>query len=251
MKNQIPRISTRGYYDLESGKTLKTASYFLYPFVKFAKLSDSKEITIMIHGLRNDKNSAVKKFEIAKRRLRQLGYKHPVIGFSYDSNTKGAHLKKYELKALRVGEIIARKNGKNLSKFILDFKKQNPRAKIRLIGHSLGSTVIVSAAENLAKKSNTRNILESVHFFGASIQSDSINRKKFGKALDLVVHSKIINYYSPWDEVLKYASEKYQVIDPIGLNGAKGKAISKYSQIKLKPKNHRFVSYAAVLKKFP
>ena len=67
----------------------------------------------MIHGLRNDKKAAVNKFAIAKRRLKQLRYMHPVIGFSYDSNTKGAYLRKYELKAIRVGELIARKNGKN------------------------------------------------------------------------------------------------------------------------------------------
>ena len=251
MQSKIPRISTRGYYDLATGKTLKTASYFLYPFVKFAKLTNAKEITIMIHGLRNDKNSAVKKFEIAKKRLNKLGYKHPVVGFSYDANTKGAHLKQYELKALRVGETIAKKNGKNLSKFILDFKKQNPKAKIRLIGHSLGSRVIVSTAENLAKSSKNKDILEAVYFFGASIQSDSMNPKKSGKILEKAVRSKIVNYYSPWDEVLKYANDKYQVIDPLGLYGAKGKIVSKYSQIKLRPKNHRFVSYAAVLKKFP
>ncbi|HET6517119.1 MAG TPA: DUF726 domain-containing protein [Nitrosopumilaceae archaeon] len=251
MKNKIPRISTRGYYDLKTGKTLKTDSYFLYPKKSFDKLSGTKEITIMIHGLRNDKKAAVNKFTIAKRRLKQLRYKHPVVGFSYDSNTKGAHLKKYELKALRVGETIARKNGKNLAQFIVDFKKQNPQTKIRLIGHSLGSTVIISTAQNLAQKSKNKNIIESVHFFGASIQSDSIHPKKYGKILKNIIHSKIVNYYSPWDEVLKYADEKYQVINPLGLYGAKGKTISKYFQIKLKPKNHRFVSYAAVLKKFP
>jgi len=203
----------------------------------------------MIHGLRNDKKAAVNKFAIAKRRLKQLRYKHPVIGFSYDSNTKGAHLRKNELKALRVGELIARKNGKNLSQFIMDFKKQNPQTKIRLIGHSLGSAVIVSTIQNLARKQ--KNIVESVHFFGASIQSDSINPKKHGKDLQKVVRSKIVNHYSPWDEVLKYAHDKYQIINPLGLYGAIGKTVSKYSQIKLKPKNHRFVSYAAVLKRFP
>jgi len=234
---------------LGNGKTVKTASYFLYPKKSFDRLSSAKEITIMIHGLRNDKKAAAGKFAIAKRRLKQLGYKHPVIGFSYDSNTKGAHLRKNELKALRVGELIARKNGKNLSQFIMDFKKQSPQTKIRLIGHSLGSTVIVSTIQNLARKQ--KNIVESVHFFGASIQSDSINPKKHGKDLQKVVHSKIVNYYSPWDEVLKYASDKYQIINPLGLYGAIGKTVSKYSQIKLKPKNHRFVSYAAVLKRFP
>lgn len=250
MKNQIPRISTRGYYDLESGKTLKTASYFLYPKNSFEKLSGKKEITIMIHGLRNNKNDAVNKFLIAKKRLKQLGYKHPVIGFSYDSNTKGAHLKKFELKALRIGEMIARKNGKNLSRFIVDYKKKNPQTNIRLIGHSLGSTVIKSTIQHLAKKQKNKDIIESVHFFGASISSNSVNTK-FGKSFHKVIHSKIINCFSTWDEVLKYAHDNGQIINPLGLYGATGKTILKYSQVKLKPKNHRFASYAAVFKRFP
>lgn len=236
---------------MENGKTLKTASCFLYPKKSFEKLSDKKEITIMIHGLRNNKEDAINKFLIAKRRLKQLGYKYPVIGFSYDSNTKGAHLKKYELKALRVGEMIARKNGKNLSHFIIDFKKKNPRTKIRLIGHSLGSTVVISTLQHLAKKPNNKNIIESIHFFGASISSNSVNHTNYGKTLQTIIHSKIINCFSPWDEVLKYANDNRQIINPLGLYGATGKTISKYSQIKLKPKNHRFISYAAVLKRFP
>jgi len=38
---------------------------------------------------------------------------------------------------------------------------------------------------------------------------------------------------------------------PIGYRGALGKTISKYSQTMVKPKNHRFASYAAVLRSFP
>ena len=87
----IPRISTRGYYDLTTGKTIKTNPYYLYPKKDFKKLIDSKEITIMIHGLQNNNAGAVAKVLLARNRLRKLGYTHPVIGFSYDSNTTGAH----------------------------------------------------------------------------------------------------------------------------------------------------------------
>ena len=40
-------------------------------------------------------------------------------------------------------------------------------------------------------------------------------------------------------------------ITPIGYKGAKGNTISKYSQTMVRPKNHRFASYAAVLRSFP
>ena len=247
---QIPRVSTRGYYDLLTGRKLKNNLYYLYPPKYFAKLA-TPEIVIMIHGLRNNKQSAVAKFIIAKKRLRQLRYNHPIIGYSYDSNTKGARIKKTALRALRIGQKIAEKNGKHLAQFILDFKKKNPKTKIRLMGHSLGSQVILSTIQSLSSKQNTKNIIESVHFFGASIADDSMNLKKDGKYVQKVVHKKIKNYYCPTDEVLKEAEHERSVKLPIGLYGIKGKTISKYSQKRVFPKNHRFASYAITLKSFP
>jgi len=202
----------------------------------------------MIHGLQNNKAEAVEKFKIAQRRLRALGYHYPVIGYSYDANTKGAHLKKAELHAIRVGQKIAKKNGRNLAKFILDFKKQNPTTKIRLMGHSLGSEVILSSLQNLYSKSKKPQV-ETIHFFGASLPSNF--QKLNSKILKNTVNSKIVNCYSPDDEVLRYSQEKGYVKNPLGLCGSTGKTISKYVQKKTKPKNHRFVSYAKVLKSFP
>ena len=249
--NKIPRITTRGYYDLSNGKKLKTKSYFLYPQKSFDRLYGKKELVIMIHGLRNDKASAVTKFAFAKRRLKKLGYPHPVIGFSYDSNTKGAHLKKTELKALRVGQKIAKQNGTNLSKFIVDFKQKSPQTKIRLMGHSLGAEVILSTLQKLAARSQNRDIVESVYFFGASLQSNVANPQKYGRIFQKTVRNKIKNFYSPTDEVLKQSHEEGLVRNPLGFLGATGKTISKFTQKRVNPKNHRFVSYATVLKSFP
>ena len=247
----VPRISTRGYYDLKTGKTIKKNNYYLYPKKDFQKLIESKELTIMIHGLRNDNAGAIAKAVLARNRLRKLGYSHPVIGFSYDSNTTGAHLIKHAKHALAVGQSIAKKNGRNLGKFIEDFKESSPKSKIRLMGHSLGSQVILSTIEYLAKKKENSGILESVYFFGASITEDVPSSKKYAKLLQTVVHKKILNHYAPSDEVLRWADDKKYVSGPLGLNGAIGKPIKKYHQKLVKPKNHRFASYAAVLNNFP
>jgi len=246
----IPRISTRGYYDLKYGKTIKNNSYFLYPKKYFDKLIGSKELVIMIHGLRNDNAGAIAKVMLAKNRLSRLGYPYPVIGFSYDSNTTGAHLQKHVKRALCAGQIIAQKNGHNLATFIINFKSTSPKTKIRLIGHSLGSQVILSTVENLAKKNHDK-IIESVHFFGASITSDVPSSKKYGPLFGKVIRGKIVNYFSPTDEVLNWANNKKFVKGPLGLNGSTGKTISKYHQKLVTPKNHRFASYAAVLTSFP
>lgn len=248
--NPVPRISTRGYYDLTTGKTLKTNSYYLYPKQYFKNLIASNDITIMIHGLRNDNAGAVAKVLLAKKQLRKLGYRHPVIGFSYDSNTTGAHLIKHARRALAVGQTIAKKNGRNLGKFIEDFKSSSPDTKIRLMGHSLGSQVILSTIEYLSKKKQNFGIVDSVYLFGASITEDVPSSKKHGKIINNIVDKKILNYYAPTDEVLSWADNEKYVQGPLGLKGAIGKPISKYSQKLVKPKNHRFASYIAVLDSF-
>ncbi len=247
----VTRISTRGYYDLSSGKTLKNNFYYLYPKKDFKKLIGSKELTIMIHGLQNDRAGAVAKVVLAKNRLRKLGYSYPVIGFSYDSNTTGSYSLIHVKHALAVGQIIAKKNGRNLGKFIEDFKILSPKTKIRLIGHSLGSQVILSTVLYLAKKKKNSGIIDSVYFFGASITEDIPSSKKYSKILQNIVHKKIINYYAPTDDVLYWSDKMGYVKGPLGLKGAIGKPISKYHQKLVKPKNHRFASYVAVLNSYP
>ena len=205
----------------------------------------------MIHGLRNDNAGAVAKIVLAKNRLHELGYGYPVIGYSYDSNVTGAHLIKYAKHVLAVGQTIAKKNGRNLGKFIEDFKAASPGTMIRLMGHSLGSQVILSGLEYLSKKKQNRGIVESVHLFGASITEDVPSSKEYGKILKNTVHKKIVNHYAPTHEVLNWANSGKFVKGPLGLNGAAGKPISKYHQKLVKPKNHRFASYAAVLNAFP
>jgi len=250
LKKIFPRISTRGFYNLDSGITIKNQPYHLYPKRIFDALVGAKEITIMIHGLRNNAPGALTKFVIAKKRLAYLGYKNPVVGYSYDSNTTGAQYISYALHALHTGLIIAGKNGRNLAKFVTDFKQKSPETKIRLMGHSLGAHVILSMIDNLARNAKNKGIIEAVYFFGGSIPNNALNSKN-GSHAQRIVATKIKNYYSPDDEVLRLADNWNWVNTPIGYRGARGKTISKYSQIMVKPKNHRFASYAAVLRSFP
>ncbi len=242
---RIPRISTRGFYDLGTGKTIKKKPYDLYPKRFFAELGKYPEFTIMVHGLRNNKSDAIAKFRIAQNRLRQLGYRHPVIGFSYDSNTKGVQYKSGVLEATMIGRIIARKNGKNLAQFVQNFKKNCPHTKIRLMGHSLGTEVILYALVSLKHKKNT---IESVYFFGSSITS--LQMLKLGRTVKDVIAKKILNYYSLRDEVLKYAHEHQMIESPIGCLSLR-ETIPKYVQKQVRPRNHRFASYSSTLVSFP
>ncbi|MBI5146712.1 MAG: DUF726 domain-containing protein, partial [Thaumarchaeota archaeon] len=126
--------------------------------------------------------------------------------------------------------------------------KKFPNLKIQLMGHSLGSEVIIHTLANLKNKTG---IVEGIYFFGASVPADSVTPKKFGKILQRTVRQKITNYYSPYDTVLKYAFCSDLIEKPLGYQGVSGKAVPKYVQKKVIPRNHRFVSYAAVLESFP
>ena len=247
----FPKISTRGFYDLKTGKTLKNISYDIYPKTSFEKISQKSEIVIMIHGLRNNKSGALAKYVIAEKRLKTLNYKYDVVGYSYDSNTAGVQYKSTALSALKVGVTIAKKNGKNLSKFIKDLKSKNPSIKIRLMGHSLGAQVILSTVESLAKNSENNGIIESAHLFGASIPANSLSPKIHGNKFQKIVNKKIINHYSPYDDVLKAAHDEKWVDSPIGYRGALGTTCKKYHQKQVRPQNHRFASYAKTIKSFP
>ena len=205
----------------------------------------------MIHGLRNDKSGALAKYVIAQKRLKTLHYKYPVIGYSYDSNTAGVQYKSTAISALKTGIIIAKKNGYNLSRFILNTKSKNPSQKIRLMGHSLGAQVILSTVEALAKNPKNKGIIESVYLFGASIPANSFSPKKSGSAFQKIVNKKIINFFSPYDDVLKAANDECWVDSPLGYNGSVGTTVSKYTQRMVRPRNHRFASYAPTMKSFP
>ena len=137
-----------------------------------------------------------------------------------------------------------------MARFVIDFKRKSPDTKIRLMGHSLGAHVIQSTVKNLAKNRKNNGIIESVHLFGGSIPDDALSSTN-GSAMQKIVAKKIKNYFSPYDDVLREAEELNWVPTPIGHKGARGKTISKYKQTMVKPKNHRFQSYARVLNSFP
>jgi len=242
---RVPRISTRGFYDLASGSRLKNKSYYLYPKKFFEKLGEYPEFTIMVHGLRNNKSGALAKSLMAQKRLKQLGYKYPVVGFSYDSNTKGVQYKSTVIRATKVGQIIAKKNGKNLACFIVDFKNRFPHIKITLIGHSLGTEVILYALSHLAKK---QKAIERVIFFGSSIPSSLVDTKESSTIFKKTIKQELSNYYSTNDEVLKYAHSRGIIKNPIGYHGTGGKALSKFIHKRVMPANHRFASYVVTMK---
>jgi len=78
-----------------------------------------------------------------------------------------------------------------------------------------------------------------------------LSPKVYGNQFQRIVNKKILNYFSPIDDVLKAAHDEKWVESPIGYKGAIGKTCEKYSQKMVHPQNHRFASYAKTMKSFP
>ena len=102
-----------------------------------------------VHGWNADEESALSQFNIVKESLESVGYRQPVIGFSWDSDTFLWWDPQSWSDGWPVAKDIAQQNGLKLGKFLLDFKTNCEDAKIRLVGHSLGAQVILSALDRL------------------------------------------------------------------------------------------------------
>ena len=270
--HRIPRITTRGCYNLVDGRALRPGvTYRLYPRRYFEDMiRGSPELVIMVHGLRNDDRGALEKVVIAREMLARLGRRSgggvrkgrqlpPVVGFSYDSNTLGAHVRRHQRRALEAGRRIARANGRHLARFVTDFKRDraNLDTRVRLLGHSLGSEVIFHCMMYLAYGSLggpttasagaaaattsiasglrpfSRGIIEGVHLFGSSLPADIQDGAAARRAIDHVIRGRMVNCYAPSDDVLLEAeSEEFFPggVGPLGLRGASRTAARRGSQ---------------------
>ncbi len=256
---RIARISTRGHYDLRTGMpkdgSAGMGQYRLYPKRYFEDvLKGCDEMVIMVHGMRNGNAGALDKVVLAHDRLREIGYVYPVVGFSYDSNVIGAHIAGQTRRALAIAISIAKKNGPSLARFIGDFVKDSPSTKIRLMGHSLGSQVILSAVRRIARIQQNHDVIDSIDLFGASVHADELSAEKSGEMLQRIVRGRVNNHYAPTDEVLSWADGTQRIGEPLGLYGIRGggsRPFAKYRQRRVRPENHRFASYIKTLRSFP
>lgn len=238
---ELPRIITRGRYDLYNGKKLKgkRKAYSLFPKKKFNKIfMKDSEVVIFVHGMRNSPKGAVMGGNTLRRKLRKLGYKkHPVISFSYDANIKGAHIYSDYDRVIPVAEKIAYANGHHLFQFVSDLKGFNPDIKIHLVGHSLGCEVVESFLEFGGSYANT------VHLFGSPVNVIDLIRLSGHNR-----NTKVTNHYNLKDDVIREEYELGRCTQPSCLNNRKH---ATYKNVRCNAVHHGFRAYADKLRKFP
>jgi Alpha/beta hydrolase of unknown function (DUF900) len=196
--------STRNFFDTNTGGMVQD----LPPALSILGTSSCPtELGIYVHGWAAKEEDAIEQTERVFLSLQRSGYNISIIGFSWDSDIEWDAAKK-----------MANENGYLLAGFIKEFKNKCPTDNLRIIAHSLGSRVTLSAIQSLYDNhplETVSKIITSVHLLGAAVDDEqvsldnqnecmSINSPPLrcsGDAINLVV-KHFYNLFNPEDNML-------------------------------------------------
>lgn len=162
-------VSTRGHFEINWGDVELTDGHDETDFDTDGIPGDDEgdppdELAVMVHGFRNDESDARQTFGDTADGLRATDYDSPVVGFSWDSDQSA-------LQWWSTTE-IARRNGPKLAAFLDDFAGRNGGTTIRLVAHSLGAQVALSALATLRERDGTRPA--SLTLLGAAVEDQKV-----------------------------------------------------------------------------
>lgn len=225
----LPMVSTRGHVeefdtlnplkqkDPEITGDYSTIDYDVIGDIPGLYTDESPdEIVIFVHGWNNNEVDAMNNFETLKESLKVNGYNYPLIGYTWDSETTSPDDTVFL--DFDDAKIISELNGPMLAQFIMDYKCDNPSTDVRLIGHSMGTRVILNAIDTLDKNNNCGK-LASVHFIGSAVDNEEVGMADFGGAIQSQV-VQLYNKYSFEDSSLSgwyYAEEGDQALGENGV----------------------------------
>ena len=171
-------VSTRDAFDNKTGDKLQDLDKLFVNVPKLLNVNSNNcpgELAIYVHGVWATPEAAKEQTERVSLSLQELKYKIPVIGFSWSSDTLfSLDNPTLSNKGWNIAKIIANNNGPLLAKLILGYKEICPKDEIRLIAHSLGSRVTLSALQSLYDNDN-KSIIESVHLLGGAVDDEQIS----------------------------------------------------------------------------
>lgn len=221
-------VSARNVFDTESGAQEQNIDTIFNDVSTLLDLTENDcpgELVIYVHGIWASQADAFEQTERVFLSLQDMDYTYPVVGYSWDSDTAFA-LDDEDLseQGWRVAKKIANGNGQLLAKFILEYKEMCPTDNIRIIAHSLGARVTLSALSDLHNHFfgddddgiihiNEPKTIESVHLLGAAVNLEQISTNPSnclidelsiecsGRAIESQVQD-FYNYYNTEDNMI-------------------------------------------------
>jgi thioesterase domain-containing protein len=161
------------------------------------------EMVVVAHGWGIRDELADRTWELLVAGLREEEYSAvPVVAFDWSTLAGGGgHDLGYKAD-FRQGDDIARRSGHKLAQFLRDFREFFPETDLRLVGHSSGSRVVLSATRILHEEDRLEDALASVDVFGAAVHDESVGLDdKYGEAIASVT-GQTNSYYTANDETL-------------------------------------------------
>ncbi|MFW5929246.1 MAG: alpha/beta hydrolase, partial [Halobacteriota archaeon] len=89
------------------------------------------EVVVFAHGWLADVDGALGRMALVERGLREAGYEHPVVGFTWPADQSFVGWWR--------GKRTARESARVLAGFLAEYASDNPRTRLRLMGNSLGA----------------------------------------------------------------------------------------------------------------
>lgn len=182
----------------------------------------NRTIAIFVHGWEKSEQIVKERLNRVKQSLERDNYSEPLVGFSWPSDTLWPDAK-----------FIAKANGPKLANLIFELKNACPQADIRVIAHSLGARVTLSALDSLIENPtwNDRHFkISSVDLVGAAVDNEEVSvrpedilfdktnlgspKSDYGQAIEQEV-IKFYNLFSTKDNMLEpIPGDTYPVIYP-------------------------------------
>ena len=232
-------VSARNVFDTESGAQEQNIDTIFNDVPTLLDLTENDcpgELVIYVHGIWASQADVFEQTERVFLSLQDMDYTYPVVGYSWDSDTAFA-LDDEDLseQGWRVAKKIANGNGQLLAKFILGYKEMCPTDNIRIIAHSLGARVTLSALSDLHNHFfgddddgiihiNEPKTIESVHLLGAAVNLEQISTNPSnclidalsiecsGRAIESQVQD-IYNYYNTEDNMISYFKIPFTLLE--------------------------------------
>jgi len=212
---EVPYVTTRGHFEIEGGwftsDVVLTDGHSQYDYQENGSIPSGGELTVWVHGWRNDLETARSNFRNGESVLADNGYDGAVAGYTYDADTSLTEWwSAYE---------IAQRNGPKLAAFVSDSVESG--TTVRLVGHSLGAKVIMAGVEALSDAGYS-NSVESVSLLGGAVVDDecSVGGRYGPAAADAA--RQVDNFWMDGDRVLDWAFGLAEGDGAVGESGVEG-----------------------------
>lgn len=231
---ELSIVSTRGHYDPLSGNSSSNEPYNPITTEFLDNMCNNKEIAVYVHGvwtnemdhIETSTENAAEVFDRLRMSLNSQGYDFPLVGFSWDSDTD------IDPEGWNIAKYISKENGPKLAQFIVDLKNhcmdlRSNDIQLRLIGHSLGSRVILSALDSLNNNnewiSNGFNIA-TVNLLGGAVDyyevlkplNDSLDENEIKHHYGDAINNQVQNFYNMYNAEDDVLEKKYYLTSEWG-----------------------------------